>query len=108
MAKMRTNRTGVTAGSPTNGTGDNKTGAGMGGEAMASMYNNIMLSGILPVAGGCIARQFNAMTPAEQKAVTQTLHKFLKDPSNQLLQLNEGANKFTALVNLPSSNIVQP
>eukprot|EP00957_Ditylum_brightwellii_P169230 12880622-Ditylum_brightwellii.AAC.1 len=47
------------------------------------------------------------MTPAEQKAATQSLHEFLKDPSNQLLQLNEEVNKFTALVNLPSSNIVR-
>eukprot|EP00957_Ditylum_brightwellii_P067748 5142277-Ditylum_brightwellii.AAC.2 len=47
------------------------------------------------------------MEPAEQKAAAQTLHEFLKDPSNQLMQLNEGANKFTALVNLPSSIIVR-
>eukprot|EP00957_Ditylum_brightwellii_P074192 5637263-Ditylum_brightwellii.AAC.1 len=47
------------------------------------------------------------MMPAEQKAATQTLHKFLKDPSNQPMQLNEGTNKFTALVNLPSSNIIR-
>eukprot|EP00957_Ditylum_brightwellii_P184250 14033790-Ditylum_brightwellii.AAC.1 len=47
------------------------------------------------------------MTPAEQKAATQTLHEFLKDPSSQLLQLYEGVNKFTALTNLPSSNTVR-
>eukprot|EP00957_Ditylum_brightwellii_P168996 12863261-Ditylum_brightwellii.AAC.1 len=118
MAKTRTNRTGAgapennkmplpTTSTSTNGGDNNETGAAMGGGATASMYNNIVWSGILPAAGGCIARQFNAMMPTEQKAATQTLHEFLKDPSNQLMQLNEGANKFTTLVNLPSSNIIR-
>eukprot|EP00957_Ditylum_brightwellii_P034526 2618119-Ditylum_brightwellii.AAC.1 len=78
-----------------------------GGDTTTSTYNNIVWSGTPPAAGGCIAQHFNAMTPAEQKAATQTLHEFLQDPSTQLLQLNEGVNNFTALVNLPSSNIVR-
>eukprot|EP00957_Ditylum_brightwellii_P079659 6057627-Ditylum_brightwellii.AAC.1 len=92
-----------TAGTPTNGAGNDATGAAMEGDSMVSMYHNIMWSGILPATGACIARHLNAMKPAEEKAATQTLHEFLKDPSNHLLQLNEGANKFIALVNLPSS-----
>eukprot|EP00957_Ditylum_brightwellii_P043103 3264893-Ditylum_brightwellii.AAC.1 len=118
MAKTRTNRmvagmpeyketTLPTAGTSTNGANNSETGAVMEGGATMSTYNNIVWLGILPAAGGCIVRHFTVMKLAEQKAATQTLHKFLKDPSNQLMQLNEGVNKFTAMVNLPCSNIVR-
>eukprot|EP00957_Ditylum_brightwellii_P030169 2283048-Ditylum_brightwellii.AAC.1 len=93
MAKTRTNMTDAsapennemplpTADTPRNSAGSKATGAAMGGDATTSTYNNIVWSGTLPAAGRCIARHFNAMTPAEQKAATQTLHEFLKDPSN--------------------------
>ena len=70
-------------------------------------YVNSIWDGQLPAASGNLAKEFDKIPIEDQKTLTTSVLTFLLDPNSNLTQLNAENRPYTALVNIPHSNIIR-
>ena len=70
-------------------------------------YENSIWDGELPAATGNLAKEFEKISIEEQKALSTSVLTYLLDPESNLTQLNAENRPYTALINVPHSNIVR-
>ena len=70
-------------------------------------YVNSIWDGQLPAATGNLAKEVNKIPIKDQKELTTSVQTFLLDPESNLTQLNSENRPYTALINVPHSNIIR-
>jgi hypothetical protein len=70
-------------------------------------YVKSIWDGELPAATGNLAKEFQKTSIEDQKTLTASVYQFLKDQDSNLTQLNSEHRPYTALVNVPHSNLIR-
>jgi hypothetical protein len=70
-------------------------------------YVNAIWDGTLPAPTGKLAREFEKVNIEDQKTLTSSVYQFLLEADSSLTQLNSENRLYTALINVPHSNIIR-